>query len=181
MKIRLEIEGKNAGSINYKGPDSAELAVNYLNSIEADEIQVNIVQDDGTRAFAEFEGEFLTASAIKFIQSTVNIQSTLKDRSTAIEPIFSSAVKESGPDLTLKERLEMFLRFEYPGIWFSSLEVKKRYESVYGKISLSTVSTYLARMHRDNILEKRGNRINREYRFNDETIPAMNIGYASVK
>jgi len=179
MKIRLEIEGKNAGSINYKGPESAELAVNYLNSIEADEIQVNIVQDDGTRAFAELEGEFLTASAIKFIQSTVNIQSALKERSTAIEPIFSSAANES--DLTLKERLEMFLRFEYPGIWFSSLEVKKRYESVYGKISLSTVSTYLARMHRDNILEKRGNRINREYRFNDETIPAMNIGYASVK
>ncbi len=181
MKIRLEIEGKNAGSINYKGPDSAELAANYLNSIEADEVQINIIQDDGTRAFAEFEGEFLIASAIKFIESTVSIQSTLKNSSSAMEPGFSSTVNESGSNLTLKERLEMFLRFEYPGIWFSSLEVKKRYESVYGKISLSTVSTYLARMHRDDMLEKRGNRINREYRFKDETIPAMNIGYASIK
>jgi len=52
----------------------------------------------------------------------------------------------------------MFLRYEYSGIWFSSLDVKKKYESVYGTIGLSTVSTYLARMYRENILELRGNR-----------------------
>ncbi len=57
MKIRLEIEGKNEGSLSYKGPDSAELATTYLNSIEADEIQISIVKDDGTKAFAEFSGE----------------------------------------------------------------------------------------------------------------------------
>jgi hypothetical protein len=60
------------------------------------------------------------------------------------------------------------LRFEYPRVWFSSLDVKRQYESVYGKINLSTVSTYLARMYRDNILERRGNRTQREYRFKDE-------------
>ena len=67
MKIRLEIEGKNAGSINYKGPDCIDLAVAYLNSIEADEVQVHLVKDDGTKADAEFEGEFPVISAIKFI------------------------------------------------------------------------------------------------------------------
>jgi hypothetical protein len=30
MKIRLEIEGKNAGSLSYMGNDAAELAVTYL-------------------------------------------------------------------------------------------------------------------------------------------------------
>jgi len=30
MKIRLELEGKNEGSLSYRGPDSAELAVTYL-------------------------------------------------------------------------------------------------------------------------------------------------------
>ncbi len=157
MKIRLEIEGKNAGSINYRGPDSAELAIKYLNSVEADEVQVNVVQEDGTRVFAEFEGEFLTISAIKFIESI--------SEPTVRETSISSGTMAPESDLTLKERLEMFLRFEYPGVWFSSLDVKTRYENVYGKIGLSTVSTYLARMHRDNLLEKRGNRINREYRF----------------
>ncbi len=162
MKIRLEIEGKNAGSINYKGDDCAELAVNYLNSIEADEVYIHLVKDDGTRAQAEFSGKFLAISATKFIMSAV------KSKTEASLPASLSTGIESEP-LTLKERLEMFLRFEYPRVWFSSLDVKRHYESVYGNISLSTVSTYLARMYRDNILERRGNRNQREYHFIDET------------
>lgn len=161
MKIRLEIEGKNAGSLNYKGADCSGLAINYLKSIEADEVYIHLVKDDGTKAQAEFSGEFLAISATKFIMSAVN---------TKIEPSLPTSIStgiESQP-LTLKERLEMFLRFEYPRVWFSSLDVKRRYESVYGKINLSTVSTYLARMYRDNTLERRGNRNQREYHFKDE-------------
>lgn len=161
MKIRLEIEGKNAGNINYKGADCAGLAINYLKSIEADEVYIHLVKDDGTIAKAEFSGEFPARSATKFIMSAVNskIETPL--------PASVSTGIESQP-LTLKERLEMFLRFEYPRVWFSSLDVKRRYENVYGKINLSTVSTYLARMYRDNILERRGNRNQREYHFKDE-------------
>ena len=83
--------------------------------------------------------------------------------------------------LTLKERLEMFLRFEYPRVWFTSLDVKKQYESVYGKIGLSTVSTYLARMSRENILIRRGNRNQREYRFKDENNIIRNMEFGLVK
>lgn len=169
MKIRLEIEGKNAGSLNYQGKDAAELAVNYLNSIEADEVFIHLVKDDGTRADARFEGEFLAISAAKFIISAAK---------TKIEPqetTFSTGIDES-QSLTLKERLEMFLRFEYPRVWFSSLDVKRQYESVYGKINLSTVSTYLARMYRDNILLRRGNRNQREYKIRDgSTLPGVEV------
>ncbi|VVB84992.1 Uncharacterised protein [uncultured archaeon] len=175
MKIRLETEGKNAGTVNYKGPDSAVLAVKYLNSIDADEVQINIVQDDGTRAFAEFEGEFLAVSAVKFIESV------LPADPAAQEPSFSQGTAYPESNLTLKERLEMFLRFEFSRAWFSSLDVKTRYETIYGNIGLSTVSTYLARMHRDNVLEKRGNRINREYRFRDITGALNNIEQLPVK
>lgn len=162
MKIRLEIEGKNAGSLNYKGHDAAELAMTYLNSIEADEVFIHMVKDDGTMAYARFEGEFLTISATKFIISAA------KNKMEPQETSFPASIDESQP-LTLKERLEMFLRFEYPRVWFSSLDVKRQYESVYGKINLSTVSTYLARMYRDNTLERRGNRNQREYRLREET------------
>ncbi len=175
MKIRLEIEGKNGGSINYRGDDSAEMAVSYLNSIEADEIQVYLSNDDGTKAFAEFEGEFLAVSATRFIQAS------LKSKSVQQENLFSSCVSDAESQLTLKERLEMFLRFEFPRMWFSSFDVKKRYEDVYGNISLSTVSTYLARMYRDNSLERRGNRTQREYHIKEENTPLMNTEYASVK
>lgn len=171
MKIRLEIEGKNAGSISYKGPDAPELAVTYLDSIEADEVQINLVKDDGTRAFAEFEGEFWCASATKFILSACGSKP---------DPAETSSYTVSDPGLTLKERLEMFLRFEFQKVWFSSFDVKKQYENVYGKINLSTVSTYLARMYRDDILEKRGNRTHREYRLKDERDHLMDSGYAST-
>jgi hypothetical protein len=175
MKIRLEIEGKNAGSINYKGTDCCELAATYLNSIEADEVQVHLVKDDGTKADAEFEGEFPVISAIKFI---------LAASKTRVELTPGTSIKNSVNEsqiLTLKERLEMFLRFEYPRVWFTSLDVKKQYESVYGKIGLSTVSTYLARMSRENILIRRGNRNQREYRFKDENNIIRNMEFGLVK
>lgn len=177
MKLRLEIEGKNAGSINYKGKDSIELATAYLNSIDADEVQIHIVRDDGTKADAEFDGEFPVSSAIKFILATAK---TRMEVPTNVSITESGNSKESQP-LTLRERLEMFLRFEYPRVWFTSLDVKKQYENIYGKIGLSTVSTYLARMSREEILIRRGNRNQREYRFKDENNIIRNMELGLIK
>ncbi|ADI73324.1 conserved hypothetical protein [Methanohalobium evestigatum Z-7303] len=67
--------------------------------------------------------------------------------------------------LTINERLELFLKYEYPRVWFSSQDIQEQYEKIYGKIKLSTVSTYLSRMYRKNLLERRGNRTQREYRY----------------
>jgi len=180
MKIRLEIEGKNAGSINYKGPDCIELAAAYLNSIEADEVLVHIVKDDGTKADAEFEGEFPVISAIKFILATSKTGMEKTRMEIPQQTAITNIVSES-QTLTLKERLEMFLRFEYPRVWFTSLDVKKQYELVYGKIGLSTVSTYLARMCRETILIRRGNRNQREYRFKDESNIAHNMEFGLIR
>ena len=175
MKIRLEIEGTNACIINYKGPECIDLAVAYLNSIEADDVQVHLVKDDGTKADAEFEGEFPVLSAMKFILAASSTRNEIPPHTTITNNISESKT------LTLKERLEMFLRFEYPRVWFTSLDVKKQYESLYGKIGLSTVSTYLARMSRENILIRRGNRSQREYMFKDENNIIRNMEFALVK
>lgn len=140
------------------------MAIAYLSSIEADEIQIHLTKDDETKAFAEFSGKDCNLSAARFIHSAMDT------------PELSSPSE----GLTLKERLEMFIRFEFPGVWFTSLDVKREYEKVYGKINLSTVSTYLARMYRDDLLERRGNHNRREYRVKNE--PEMNnMEYASVK
>ncbi len=175
MKISLEIEGKNACNINYKGPDCVDLAVAYLNSIEADEVQVRIARDDGTKADAEFEGEFPILSATKFIISVAG-----KNPQALSRPAVTSSSNGSGT-LSIKERLEMFLRFEYPRAWFSSLDVKRQYENVYGKIGLSTVSTYLARMCHENLLIRRGNRNQREYHFKEQNNVLHNMEIGLVK
>ena len=67
--------------------------------------------------------------------------------------------------LTISERLELFLKYEYPHVWFTSQEIQGHYERVYGFIKLSTVSTYLSRMYRKNLLQRRGNRTQREYMY----------------
>ncbi|VVB85022.1 Uncharacterised protein [uncultured archaeon] len=175
MKIRLELEGKTSGSVSYKGPESAEMAATYLKSIEADEVEIYIVKEDGTKAFAGFTGEFWNLSATRFILSAA------KTQPAHLPPISPGVQETTEESLTLKERLEMFLRFEYPRVWFTSLDVKRQYESVYGKINLSTVSTYLARMYRDSILDRRGNHNQREYRFKEEGSPLINLEYSSVK
>ncbi|MDI3485592.1 MAG: hypothetical protein PWQ75_1046 [Methanolobus sp.] len=79
--------------------------------------------------------------------------------------------------LTINERLELFLKYEYPRIWFSSQDIQKQYERIYGEIKQSTVSTYLSRMFRKNILARRGNRTQREYRYiADELEPESDMG-----
>lgn len=46
------------------------------------------------------------------------------------------------------DRLEHFIKFEFSNTWFTSQELRERYETVADDIKLSTVSTYLSRMNR---------------------------------
>jgi hypothetical protein len=69
---------------------------------------------------------------------------------------------------TLMDRLENFIRFEFPDAWFTTQQLRDKYETVSDDIKLSTVSTYLSRMNRDRLLERKGNRNNRQYRLVSE-------------
>jgi len=77
--------------------------------------------------------------------------------------------------LSVRERLESFLKYEYPHVWFTSTDVKAHYGRIYDQINLSTVSTYLARMHNRGLLERRGNRMQREYRVQESEIPELTL------
>jgi hypothetical protein len=75
--------------------------------------------------------------------------------------------------LTISERLEMFLKYEHSREWSTSQQIQEHYESIYGEIKLSTVSTYLSRMYRKNLLERRGNRTQREYLYIGDRVEAV--------
>jgi hypothetical protein len=101
---------------------------------------------------------------------------SIKDnlRSDTAQTKVSSVSKDitdlSSDKLTIKERLKLFLKFEYRGRWFTSLDVKERYERQYNEeIKISTVSTYLSRLNNEGFLQKRGNRVEREYMIVDIT------------
>jgi DNA-binding transcriptional regulator PaaX len=71
------------------------------------------------------------------------------------------------------DRLGSFIKFEFSNTWFTTQELRERYETVADDIKLSTVSTYLSRMNRDGQLDRKGNRNNRQYRLLEEIEPEM--------
>ena len=119
-------------------------------------IRLEIFYDNGMKTTVEFEGALSREHVIGVIESL-----DLHEKSSV-----SDSNWVGSETLTIKERLRSFLRYDYPKVWFTSLDVKKEYEQVFDeKINLSTVSTYLARMYRDGILDRRGNRVQREYKI----------------
>lgn len=137
-------------------------------------IRIEITEDDGSRTTAEFEGEQAIRKAMQFIKIAEETSTetgfehpTNTITTPKITPL-PDTDSYSQERLTLKERLYLFLKYEFPHTWFTSQEVKAGYEATYGSINLSTVSTYLARLAREGLLEKRGNHIRRAYRLSKE-------------
>ncbi|MFC1786948.1 hypothetical protein ACFLY8_02820 [Halobacteriota archaeon] len=124
-------------------------------------INLEIVDDD-MKTTVTFEGDLGKKRVIHLIEA-LDFQNTSTNTSSSSTPPNFLDIKDE--KLTVKERLRLFLRYEYPKVWFTSIEIREHYKSVFENIPLSTVSTYLARMYREGILERRGNRVQREYRF----------------
>lgn len=76
---------------------------------------------------------------------------------------------EDFEEWTIKKRLKYFIYYEFRDKWFTSKKIRESYRKSYNEdIGLSTVSTYLSRMSRNDFLKKKGNRVEREYRLSEE-------------
>ena len=119
------------------------------------------IDDKGLKSTYEFETQSMERDALreKIISylAAANIFSN-PDESTYIS-------RDYDGNGTLMNRLELFMRYEFSDKWFTSQELKERYETVADDIKLSTVSTYLSRMNHDGLLERKGNRNYRQYRL----------------
>lgn len=129
------------------------------------------IEDGGLKSIHEFEsqnmdGEALRDKIIGFLSASGIFEG--KDERSALAP-----ARDYGSTGTLMDRLESFIKFEFSNTWFTSQELRERYETVADDIKISTVSTYLSRMNRDGLLEKRGNRNNRQYRLIEMTEPEL--------
>lgn len=135
------------------------------------------IEDEGLKSSHEFEsqnkgGEALREKIIGFLSASGIFED--KEEQTAS----TASARNCGSVGTLMDRLESFIKFEFSNTWFTTQELRERYETVADDIKLSTVSTYLSRMNRDGMLDKRGNRNNRQYRLIEmtdaEMIPVQN-------
>ncbi len=121
-------------------------------------MHIEIKYEDGYKTSLDIEGNLPKG---KLIEKVVRFFNAELSSYHALESSYTDE------ELTIRERLEFFLKYDEnaPKEWFTTSEIKKKYEEVYGAgIKLSTISTYLARMYRDGVLERKGNRFRREYR-----------------
>ncbi|RJS70951.1 MAG: hypothetical protein CW694_06390 [Candidatus Syntrophoarchaeum sp. WYZ-LMO15] len=131
-------------------------------------IRLEITDEDGVKTSIEAEGDIRTERVaeklIKFMQDAGIPVHHLSGSSSG--PHLHSDVNVTEDLMTLKERMRLFLKYEFSNRWFTSSDVKSSYEAHYGVgIGLSTVSTYLARLYREGFLLRRGTRKQMEYRL----------------
>ncbi|MHC1635057.1 MAG: hypothetical protein ACXQTS_00315 [Candidatus Methanospirareceae archaeon] len=121
-------------------------------------VRIEVINDEGEKSSLDIEGNLSKSVVIDKLINFLNAEFSH----------FSPETRGYGDELTLKERLTYFLKYEdkAPKGWFTSSELKRIYEEVYNEeIKLSTISTYLAKMHLEGILERRGSKARREYRL----------------
>jgi hypothetical protein len=121
------------------------------------------IEDKGLKSSHEFESQNMDGEALR--DRIVGFLSASGVFESRAESIASTAPARDYSSGTLMDRLESFIRYEFSNTWFTTQELRERYETVADDIKLSTVSTYLSRMNRDRLLDKRGNRNNRQYRL----------------
>ncbi|MFB3763700.1 MAG: hypothetical protein ACE14P_00460 [Methanotrichaceae archaeon] len=138
------------------------------------------IEDKGLKSTYEFETQSMEREALR--EKIVGYLTAANIFSESDESACVS--REYDSNGTLMGRIEQFIRYEFPDNWFTSQELKERYETVADDIKLSTVSTYLSRMNRDGLLERKGNRNNRQYRLlseNSQNILNQENSYQSKK
>ncbi|RZN37663.1 MAG: hypothetical protein EFT35_05830 [Methanophagales archaeon ANME-1-THS] len=126
-------------------------------------VRVEVTDEEGMKTSMEKEGDLQTEmlkqltirDVTRFLEAQLSPLSNLNPYDSDLE------------DLTIKERLASFLRYDEraPKEWFTSSELRRRYEAVFEEdVRLSTISTYLASMHSEGMLERKGSRAKRQYR-----------------
>ena len=186
MKSRLEITTDRDGRYTTQpsGDGCADALIRFISSVSTrvsgSENQpyitsrLKITTDSGSD-ITTWDGDDWAGAMIQYINDFS--AGTENKPKIAIDQRSGSRAPLSAP-LSVRERLESFLKFEYPHVWFTSSDVKEHYGRIYDRINLSTVSTYLARMHNRGLLERRGNRMQREYRVQESEMPEMTLPVA---
>ncbi len=121
------------------------------------------IDDGGLTASMSFEFDKKCMDAVVLREKIAEQVVDFLIRSGAIVEDAQQAASDQPK--TLMDSLAEFIKYEFRDQWFTSQELKDKYETVRDDIKLSTVSTYLSRMHHDGMLERRGNKNKREYRL----------------
>lgn len=121
----------------------------------ARKMRVEVFDEDGNRYTITFEGEVTREKALKLL-NIIELLGGVRDKGES---------KGNIPNVSKFDKTKAIVEKYFPFILFSSQDVLKAYEQEFNEpISLSTVSTYLARLVNRGFLTKQGASHNRMYR-----------------
>jgi hypothetical protein len=129
-----------------------------MDGAEGMRVRLEIEYDDGTKNVFQFEGRITREQLVRCLDMI---------EFEKFEPRSSAFIEKES--LSLMEQLELFIKYSYPYRWFTSSEIKEAFERAHATdIKLTTLSTYLSRLHDLGILERKGGRKRRLYRVMEE-------------
>jgi hypothetical protein len=136
----------------------------------ARKMRVELFDSEGNRYTIAFEGQVTRDKALRLLDLVELLGGMPNEGAT------SGASNALTGNLSRFEKVRLVIQKNFPLVWFSSKDVQSVYEQELKEpISLSTVSTYLARMTNRGLLLRAGESNNLKYKV------TPNIPHATVK
>ncbi|KON34435.1 MAG: hypothetical protein AC479_00900 [miscellaneous Crenarchaeota group-6 archaeon AD8-1] len=127
----------------------------------ARKMRVELFDNEGNKYTIAFEGQITRDKAIRLLD-LVELLGGMPGETSTNQPI--NSIDQN--NFSRFEKVKIIIQQRFPLIWFSSKEIQSTYEQELKEpISLSTVSTYLARMTKRGILLRSGNSNNLKYKI----------------
>ena len=126
----------------------------------AKKMRVELFDSEGNRYTVAFEGQITRDKALRLLDLVELLGGMPADTTNQ-----SVGVASTGASASRFEKVHSVVQKSFPLIWFSSRNVQSVYEQELKEpISLSTVSTYLARMTNRGLLQRAGESNNLRYK-----------------
>jgi hypothetical protein len=137
----------------------------------ARKMRVELFDSEGNRYTIAFEGQVTRDKALRLLDLVELLGGMPSEGETS-----GAGDALTNSNLSRFEKVRLVIQKSFPLVWFSSRDVQAFYEQELKEpISLSTVSTYLARMTNRGLLLRAGESNNLKYKA------SLNVSHATVK
>jgi hypothetical protein len=137
----------------------------------ARKMRVELFDSEGNRYTIAFEGQITRDKALRLLDLVELLGGMPGEGATS-----GAGNASTGNDFSRFEKVRLVIQKSFPLIWFSSKDIQSFYEQELKEpISLSTVSTYLARMTNKGVLLRTGGPNSLKYKA------ASNVPQATIK
>jgi len=139
--------------------------------VPARKMRVELFDNEGNRYTIAFEGQVTRDKALRLLDLVELLGGMPSEGANS-----GAGNVLTGNSLSRFEKVRLVVQKNFPLVWFSSKDVQAVYEQELKEpVSLSTVSTYLARMTKRGLLSRAGETSNLKYKV------TPNIPRATVK